>query len=240
MTTRTPEPARKRYYLVSLDVASNSGTGVFFVNEEEALVNGRRVGYHERRVPGHPHPVFVGVPPLREKPKVVIPGTGAKAVDYDGMIPVFISSRAKRLLEGIDPGAFEFAECETATRRGNPIEPYWWMDVIRWVEKFDEARSDFEWYRDRFPTAPNAQDNPSMFRLYDIHMPAGFPDEYHAFRFAHFNGKAVFDEVIVDAWRAARLTGAMFTPLQPPTKADLKRHLSFINYPYWTERSHRP
>jgi Protein of unknown function (DUF1629) len=240
MTTRSPELARKRYYLVSLDVASNSGAGVFFVNQEEALVNGRRVGYHERRIPGREHPVFVGVPPLRAKPKVVIPGTGARAVDYDGMMPVFISSRAKKLLEAIDPEAFELAECETATRRGNPIEPYWWMEVVRWVEKFDEERSVFEWYRDVFPTAPDARDNPMMSRLYDIHMPAGFPGEYHAFRFAHHNGYAVFDEVIVDAWREAGMTGAQFTPLQPPTEADFKTHLSFRNYPYWTDRSRTP
>lgn len=234
------EPARKRYYLVSLDVANNSGAGVFFVNEDEALVNGRRIGYQECRIPGHPFPVFVGVPPLREKPRVLVGGTGARAVDYDGMMPVFISNRAKKLLEGIDAEAFEFAECETATRRGNPIEPYWWMEVIRWVEKFDEERSDFEWYRDRFPATPNAHDHPLMFRLYDVHMPTGFPEAYHAFRFAHHNSYAVFDEVIVDAWREAGMTGAQFTPLQPPTKVDMKTHLSFRNYPYWTNGSRTP
>jgi hypothetical protein len=236
MTTPSPEPGRKRYYLVSLDVG-NSGSGPFFVNEDEALVNRRRIGFHERHVPGRTHPVFAGVPPLRARPKVLIPGTGARAVDYDGMSPVFLSGRAKRLLESIDPEAFEFAECETATRRGNPIEPYWWLAVVRRVEKFDEARSDFEWYHDRFPTAPGARDNPRMLRLNDIHMPADFPDEYHAFWLAHFNSYAVFDEVIVDAWREAKMTGAKFTPLQPPTKTDFKRHLSFVNYPYWTDRA---
>ena len=166
---------------------------------------------------------------------------GGNALDYyDFFKPIFISTRAKKLLEGIDPEGFEYAECETINPRGKPIESCWWMDVIRWVETFDEARSDFKWYRDSDPLAPDAQTNPSISDLYHIHMPAGFPDEYHAFWLAHYRIKFVFDEVLVDAWRKAGLTGAAFTPLQPPTDAEFRQQVRFVNYPYWTHRARQP
>lgn len=241
MTAQSSEHARKRYYLVQENRA-DTASGYSFANQEEALVDGRRVGHHEHRVPGSPHPVFVGIPRLREKPRLVILGKVQYARDYYsvGSRPVFVSTRARELLERIDPGGFEFAECTAVTRRGDSLEPYWWMDVIRWVEKFDEARSHFEWTRDRFPEAPDARNNPTMFRVYDIHMPAGFPEEYHAFWLAHYRNQAVFDDVLVDAWREAGFTGARFTPLQPPTKVDFKDHLSFVNYPYWTDKAPQP
>ena len=240
MTTSPSEPTRKRYYLVNRNMGPESG-GFSWVNKDEALVDGRLAGTHERWEPGHPHPAFVGVPPLRTKPKLVLGGSGPTNLDYyDVWKPIFISTRAKKLVEGIDPGGFEFAECETVDRQGKRIESYWWMDVIRWVETFDEARSDFAWYRDRNPAAPDAQTNPSISDLYDIRMPAGFPDEYHAFWLAHYRLKFVFDEVLVDTWRQAGLTGVHFTPLQSPTEAEFKEHSRFVNYPYWTEKARQP
>jgi uncharacterized protein DUF1629 len=238
MTTHPSEQARKRYYLVSLDMTRNSGDNLSFANREEALVNGRLAGTHEREVPGVSHPLLVGIPPLRKKPELVVGGSGRRALDYYGPSPIFVSNRAKELLEGIDPQAFEFAECETVTRRGDPIEPYWWMAVIRLVQ-FDEERSDFQWYRDAFPTAPDAQRNPTMVALNDIHMPKGFPDEYHAFWIGNYRRQFVFDEVLADPWRGAGLLGAQFTPLQPPTKAEFKHHNSFINYPIGQKRPKR-
>jgi hypothetical protein len=236
MTSRSPEQARKRYYLVRDDLTDKS-PGYEFENRSEVLVDGRLAGTHEHRVPGHPMPVLVGIPPLRGKPRLVLGGSGKRARDYYGSNPVFISSRAKRLIEGIDPDGFEFVECETVTRTGDSVEPYWWANVVRWVDKFDEARSGFEWTRDRFPDMADAQNNPSMFRLYDIRMPEGFPADSHAFWLAHYLNYAVFDEVIVDAWRAAGLTGAIFTPLQPPTQAERKLAHLFVNAPYWTEKA---
>jgi hypothetical protein len=236
VTTRSTERARKRYYLVSRHMVPESG-GLTFTNEKEALVDGRTAGTHEHWEQGHAYPIFVGVPPFREKPRLVIGGSGPTALDYyDFFKPIFISNRGKKLLEGIDPEGFEFAEFDTVNRRGKRIEPYWWMDVIRWVEKFDEERSDFRWYRDANPLAPDAHTNASASDLYDIHMPEGFPDEYHAFWFAHYRIKYVWDEVLVDAWRNAGLTGASFTPLQPPTEAEFKERFRFVNAPYWTNR----
>ncbi len=236
MSTDPSGRARKRYYLVSLDMRRNSGDNLTFVNEEEVLVNGRRSGTREREVPGLPRPLLVGLPPQRGQPRVVLGASGRKALDFYGPSQIFISNRAKELLEGIDPEAFEFAECETATRRGDPIETFWWMAVIR-VVGFDEERSDFQWYRDAFPKNRDAQSNPLMVALHDIHMPEGFPDDHHAVWVGRYQRSFVGDEVLVDAWRGAKLIGPRFTPLQPPTKAELKEHLSFVNHPYWTERA---
>lgn len=236
MPTSASVVARKRYYLVQENRA-DTASGYSFTNEDQALVNGRLAGTHEHRVPGFAHPRLLGIPHLRAKPKLVILGAARNARDYyaTGPGPVFVSTRAKKLLEQVDPDAFEFAECEAVTRRKDRIEPYWWMAVIRMVETFDEERSKFVWYRDAFPSDPNAQANPTMVRLYDIHMPRGFSEEYHAFWLGHYQLQAVFDDVLVDAWRKAGLTGALFTPLQPPAQAEFKDHNWFVNYPYWTE-----
>ncbi len=236
MAAGSPDQARKRYYLVRADRTLDTG-GLLFANREEALVDGRLAGTHERREPGYPHPLFLGVPPLRAKPKLVIGGGGSTALDYHGDRPVFISTRAKKLIEAIDPEGLEFAQCETVTPDGEPTEPYWWMAVIRWVEEFDERRSDFEWYRDSNPTAPDAQTNPSISALYDIHMPEGFPDNHHAFWFAHYRLYPVFDQVLADAWRSEGLTGLQFTPLQRPTEAEFERRARFVNHPYWAEKA---
>jgi hypothetical protein len=237
-TARSSEPARKRYYLVSRDMDPRSAG--FSFELDHALIDGRRAGTHEHTVPGRPHPLYLGVPRLREKPRVVVVGRGPTALDYYDFMPVFISTRAKKLLEGIDPGAFEFAECETVDPRGKPVESYWWMDVIRLVMEIDEERSDFVRYRDRLPLDPEAQDNPAWTDLYDLHMPDGFPGEYHAFWLAYYRSRCIFDEVLVDAWRKAGLTGARFTPLQPPTAAEFKDHVRFVTYPYWTDKLRQP
>jgi hypothetical protein len=238
MTTTPSEHARKRYYLVSRHMDSRSA-GFDFVNREEALIDGRSAGTHEHRVPGLPHPIIVGVPRFRAKPRVVVVGSGPSALDYYDFMPVFISTRAKELLEGIDPDGFEFAECETVNRRGEPVEPYWWTDVIRLVQEFDEERSDFVRSRDDLSADPEAVANRRISDLYDLHMPDGFPREYHAFWLARYRRYFVFDEVLVDAWRKGGLTGARFTPLQPPTAAEFKHHVHFVTYPYWTERAHK-
>jgi hypothetical protein len=238
MTTGSSDPARKRYYLVSRDMDPRSAG--FSFELDHALIDGRRAGTHEHTIPGRPHPVYLGVPLLREKPRVVVVGRGPTALDYYDFMPVFISTPAKELLERIDPAGFEFAECETVDRRGKPVEPYWWMEVIRLVHEIDEERSEFVRYRDRNPLDPEAQASRAISHLYDIHMPEGFPEEYHAFWLADSRPHFVFDGVLVDAWREAGLTGARFTPLQPPTAAELEHHLRFVNSPYWTNRLRQP
>jgi hypothetical protein len=168
---------------------------------------------------------------------VVVAGTGRSALDYYDFGPIFISSRAKELLSAIDPAAFEFAECETVDPKGKPAEPYWWMAVIRWVETFDEQRSHVAWYHDGHPTDPEARNNPRIEDLNELRMPEGFPGEQHAFWIAPYRRTFVWDEALVDAWRARGLTGATFTPLQQPTPAELKDRFRFINAPYWTNKA---
>lgn len=239
MTTKPSEQTGKRYYLVGQNLL-DTNTGYSFANEAEALIDGRTAGTHEYRVPGFERPVRIGIPPLREKPRLIVRGKVRDVRDYYGDRPRFVSTRAKQLVERIDPDGFEFAECETFDIRGTPIQSYWWMEAIRWVEKFDEERSVFEWTRDRFPAAPDAQNNPSIFALHEMRMSEGFPEEYHAFWLAHYQNYVVFDEVLADAWRSEGLKGAVFTPLQTPSEAEMKDHNLFVNYPYWTERAQVP
>lgn len=241
MTTKPSGQTRKRNYLASLDLTLEEGAGLWFANKAEALVNGRTSGTREVPLPGLARPVRVGMPPFREKPKLVVSGDGSvPPPDFHGRIPTFVSNRAKQLLERVDPEGFEFGETETVTETGTVMEPFWWMSVVRIVPQFDEERSDFVWYRDQYPAAPDAQSNPTMAVLNDIRMPEGFPATSHAFHLAHYRKYPVFSEDIVDAWRELGLTGAQFTPLQPPTDTDFQTHLAFVNYPYWTEKVRNP
>lgn len=241
MTTKPSEQTRTRYYLASLDMSLEQGAGLWFANEDDALVNGRTAGTRELNIPSLPYPIPVGVPPFRETPLLVVSGDGSvQPPDFYGPIPSAVSNRAKELLERIDPEGFEFAETHTVSETGRLLEPYWWMSVVRVVAKFDEERSDFVRYRDKFPAAPDAQSNPTMFVINDVRMPEDFPAANHAFQLAHYRNYPVFSEVIVDAWRERGLTGAQFTPLQPPTEVDFETHLGFVNYPYWTEKVRDP
>ena len=174
-------------------------------------------------------PVFTDRPRLRLSPR-------RRLYDFYGTGPYFVSEAARALLEGIDGAAFEFEECETIDKRGGPMASYWLMDVARLIQHFDEARSDFAtaWQRD--PDARAAAPHPAILRLNDIHMLPGFPEEWHAFRLARYGTHFIADAEIVDAWRAAGLSGAEFTPLQPPTARERRSQGRFYNFPYWSDR----
>jgi hypothetical protein len=229
---------RRRFYIVDSDLRHNPSDCVF-VNQDEALINARWQGRHAHPAPGYRLPYYVGVPELREKPKLVVGADRDELLDFYGFDRNFISSRAKILLGEIDPDGFEFVECDTVDGNGRAIDPYWIMAVIRVAPGFDEARSSFITYKERNPGDPEADANPTIEQLNDIHMPEDFPAEAHAFRFARYRTSIIADGAIVDAWRAAGLIGAVFTPLQPPMEVDMADHLSFANYPYWTQKAQR-
>lgn len=227
--------ARKRYYDVSPDMVRNP-SDLEWLNQDEALRGVNPNGRLETRVPDYRHPVHVGLPAFQVRPRIKV-GVRNQPLDIYGFDRLFISSRAKALLERIDDEAFEFASCETSSRRGLEVEPYWFVRVVRIVGRFDEARSNFVTYAQMWPDAPDAATNAAVVRLNDIRMPEDFPDRFHAFYLGRYRRHFIFDEVIVDAWRGAGLTGAFFTPLQAPRKAELKRRGSFTNYPFWETRS---
>lgn len=234
----TREP-RKRYYIFSPDLTSSGGYE--FLNQDEALIDGRTAGRHEHSVPGSNAPFCTGAPPLREKPKLMLDADGASLLDLYGQSPRFLSSRAKALLADIDPEGFEFVECETVDRKGIPLEPYWLTDAIRIVNEFDEERSSFVRYVDKFPERADHSNN-LIVALNDIYMSPNLSDSYHAFYFPRYATYFIVDDVLADAWRRMELTGVRFTPLQLPTEEEFGSHkeypdhLSFRNYPYWTNR----
>ena len=211
-----------------------------FVNEEAALVDGRRVGLREFPAPGFSVPFYAGLPPLREKPKLVVGHEQRTLLDIYGFDLRFVSTPARDLLSSIDPEGFEFAECDTVDGNGVPIEPYWMMAVVRVLDRFDEAGSSFVRYADRFPDAEGAADNPLISLLHELRMPDDHPADAHAFFLTRYRTHFIATGTLVDAWKARKLKGCIFTPLQQPTKDEFKDHLSFANYPYWTKKERSP
>jgi hypothetical protein len=235
-----PEESRKRYYIFSPDLTVAHSDHAF-VNQGEALIDGRSAGRHEHSVPGYMVPICTGVPPLRERPKLVLGAECEGLLDIYGFGPRFVSGRAKAVLSEIDPEGFEFVECDTVDAEGNSLEPYWMTDAIRLVNGFDEGRSSFRRYVDQYPENADPL-NLAIVALNDIRMSPELPESHHAFYFPSYQGYFIVDDILADAWREARLSGATLTPLQTPTQEEFGAekqypdHLSFLNYPYWTQR----
>jgi len=225
---------RKGYYQVSADMNRNP-SDFRFTNEDDVFINGRRSGTHEHWIEGYPMPLSFGIPPMREKPKLVV-GRKNKLLDAYGLWDVYISRRAKELLCTIDPDAFEFAECDTVDRRGHRIDSYWMMRIIRVVERFDEEKSDFITHVQQNPEAQDRDTNFNISALNDIYMLPDLSENYHAFYFLKYQINFIFDDILVKAWKELRLSGWTFTPLQQPTKKEMKQRGSFYNSPYWLDR----
>jgi hypothetical protein len=238
------EQKRRRYYTVSQNARLNE-YDYKFVNKADALVESifpgayTTQGSHEFVFPGHTYTLHLGLPTLRERPRIKI-GLTRKPIDIyeleSGLF--FISTRAKLLLESIDKEGFEFFECETMDRRGQPTETYWMMAVIRAVADFDRARSNFVTCRQQNPNRPDFDVNDRIFQLNDIYMPKDFNDSWHVFLIYKGTNQIIMDEVIVDAWRHNKFNSWFFTPLQPPMKNEYKRDdfWYFSNSRYWTEK----
>ena len=174
VTDNLASNARRRFYVFSPDLHWNP-SDFSWVNKDEALIDGRIGGRHEHKVEGYLGPICVGVPRLREKPKLVVGAEDDRLLDVYGFGPYYVSTKAKTLLCEIDAEGFDFVECDTVDGNGVPIEPYWMMDAIRMVHAFDESRSSFIRYVDRNPENSNPL-NPSISVLNDIHMPPDFPE----------------------------------------------------------------
>jgi hypothetical protein len=237
------EQKRKRYYTISQNARLNE-YDYDFVNEADALVPSSipgeydTGGSHQYTLPGQTYILTMGIPTLRERPKIKV-GLARKPIDvYQFGRRFFISTRAKLLLESIDREGFEFFECATMDRRGQSIESYWMMAVIRAVADFDRARSNFVTCRQQNPNRPDFDVNDRLDQLNDIYMPKDFNDSWHVFEIYKGTNQIIMDEAIVDAWRHNKFNSWFFTPLQPPMKNEYKRddYWYFSNSPYWTEK----
>ncbi len=247
LISRPVDPTRKRFYLVQTDfrrpitdmtelnLDDFKGPGWMGRNIVRHFVEKGADGY-DRYLGGG-----FGWPEITVQPKIEV-GLSSKLVDvYEISGRLYISGRAKRLLESIDGEAFDFIECNTITRHHHPVESYWLADVNRVVSKFDTDRSVFQeaWGDNIRPIPLNAVRRLSM--IYELAMNDDLPNAYHAFYLLHYMTYFIFDEVIVDTWRKGKLNGLVFSPLQPPTKKELEDSGAYLysnNYYFWEESRH--
>lgn len=221
---------RRRFYRVQPNFKHNP-SDYAFLNEDEALIDGRRVGPRAYHFASHRHPIYYGNPEMRERPKLFI-ALKRKPIDIYGFSDnIFVSSQAKSVLTGIDPDALEYSECDTINSKGEPVAPYWMTAVIRYVEDFDRERSDFITVQEAF--GPTDVDYGKAVReINDLYMKADFPNSYHAFCISHIGG-LIFDEVMVATVIQNKLKGFKFEPLQEPTPHELKTRAHFDISQYW-------
>jgi len=221
------QPGRKRFYLVGPDFNRNP-SDFKFPNRKEIRLNGNGNGRHENKIGG-----FYGLPNLVARPEFYVGKN--KPLDFYGLSSFFVSSRAKNLLAEIDPKGFEFCEADSYDRNGSSIEPYWLTAIARCVDEFDESQSDYQLCSEVSEEYAASRTKCYINSIYDIAFSSDLDDTL-AFHIPQFGYQWIFGGALVDAWRANTFTGLKFTPLQPPTKTDLKSASHFDNYLYWKER----
>lgn len=233
------DPKRRRYYLLSESLVRNP-SDYEVLNEEEMyprtspFPDGKTYpvmpGRRKFRLPGKSHDSTYGLPNFLTKPIVSVARRNKPLDIYGFHDRRLISSRAKRLLSEIDPTGFDFMECKTISRKSVQVEPYWMMSVARLVTEFDEARSAFELAKGVDGMTGDPYEGPHISHLYDIHMSSDLPQNFHVFLMSRHPLRMVFDEVLADAWRKNRFTGAEFLPLQPPTPKERSGRSAKLSY----------
>jgi hypothetical protein len=234
------EPERRRLYKVGTDPLRNP-SDYEILNKLEVYPLARSAqtgeehvtyrGARTFRLPGRTHDSTYGLPVLRAKPKVFVAMKNKPLDIYGFLTRRVVSARAKKLFDEFDPEAFDAVECETVTRRGVSVEPYWLIDIARLLDQFDEERSVFELAKGEDGLTGEPYEGPHIANLHDIRLSADFPAQHRAFVFAKHLNHMVFDGVLVDAWRARKFSGAVFEPLQHPTPAECKARPPHV--PYW-------
>lgn len=240
------DPARRRFYLVSGDVRHSSPYDI--LNEKEldaasapgwwASPQHRIKEYWGKDVEGKDkyYVLYYGVPKITIKPRIKI-GTRGPVMDvYNYGKLSFVSTRIKDILQEIDPGGFEFAECEAFTKHRVQLEPYWLMAVSRVVREFDEDNSVFREMGGRNPDPVPGNLGVGINQLYELRMNQDFSKDIHAFYLLKYSTYFIFDEVIVDRFRAEKIRALNFSPLQPQTKQEENQnHYAYDNADYFEE-----
>lgn len=217
------DSAPRRFYVFKPDFRYNP-SDFEFSNEAEALVNGTNyLGVHEVSVPGYLHPQKFGLPKLLATPHLILGEQRKELLDIYGFSTQFISDRAKRLLESLDPEAFEFAQCEAVDWLGRPLSPYWLARVVRVFDRFDEERSNFITYRERNPDDPEKDVNPAISELNTLVMLDDFPTSAHVFYLARYQHDFIVDKAFVERWIQSGFKGAKFSPLQYLTESEMSQ-----------------
>jgi hypothetical protein len=241
------DPERKRYYFAASDLQKVGDYKV--LNEGWLNENGGHTSLYPKtgqiRIPAGKNVLGedaffdyrIGLIARDETPRIKV-SLKKKPIDIYGACtpygPFFISTRAKQLFERLDPDAFAFVPCETTTRRTLEVEPYWMCVINRVVPEFDEEKSIFiNECQDQSKLVTGRCTSLSASTAFDIHMKPDMSDSYQAFSLMQFGSYFIFSEVIVDAWRAAKMTGLNFTPLQTPTKKEARSSARFLTWMYY-------
>lgn len=191
------------------------------------------------RIP-HPYgkyPFSCGLPLYSGKPKVRVGLKSNPPLDaYSQGDPKFISPRARHLFDQIDPEAFEYLECDTQDRNHRHLDSYWCTSIKRMVIEFDDVNSKYLTVaEDMILEDPTSNQN--IRAMYELEIP-DLPDDIHAFYISRMPGQMIFDNVLVDAWRAAGFTGLGFIALQEPDDDEYSEMggLTSYNRLYWTKK----
>ncbi len=188
-------------------------------------------GYKRR---GIVHPIRHGLPRFKEIPRVKV-AVKNKPADFYGFRRWVLSTRAKELLESMDPEAFDFVRCETTTSTRNTVDDYWLGSVRRIITDFDKAASKFEFYgREQDVVTDEWIFNYAIRDLYELTLHPGDEGKL-AFYLRDYDTYPIFDGQLVDAIRKKKLRGLAFSPLQWPDKGDV-RTVYISNHSYWKER----
>lgn len=231
---------RPRFY--ELDLEPRVSPIYEFVNEDRAFIHRNRSGSHRVELPGTNFGYTVGVPTFAERASFIL-GSRTKTgepLDFYGMAGFsLISSRFKALIDAIDPGAIEAAQCDTRNTKDEPLPPYWWIDVVRVLDGVvDEERSMLKYRTESAFASGTETDKLLYMTLQDVVFRPEVVDAAQLFRILRYRARPVVGQQLADAIRAAGLTGVFLTPLQPPLPDETRDHLAFGNYPYWTNKGY--
>jgi hypothetical protein len=120
----------------------------------------------------------------------------------------FVSGRAKRVFESIDPTAFEFLWCDTQLADGSPTPEYWLCKVLPALDAVDEENSKLT-----IRTEPNGHRYYSFGLQPNLVFKPEVIGERHIFALAYSPRKIVCDEYVKSACKALKLTGLSFCHL---------------------------
>jgi Protein of unknown function (DUF1629) len=173
------------------------------LNEETMLPGG--MGLSECYIPSRRgFPQFVEAPRLQLDKRFV-----AAKRDFSVFKAIwFVSGRAKRVFESIDPTAFEFCRCDTELAGGSSGPEYWLCKVLPALDAVDEQKSKLT-----IRTEPNGNRYYSFGGGTSLVFKPEVIGGHHIFALAYSLSKVVCDEAFKDACEAEKLTGLLFRRL---------------------------
>ena len=235
------DPKRKRYYLMSKDwgdFPDDVIKGIEFENRNSAFTADN---IQEYRMRDSRRKYRTGDTVLLEPPRLTIPDREADLLDvYDADLMKFIvSERFKAILADIDPDGIQTWPAVTKTRDGRDGPRYWILEPTRRLDCVDEERSDITHITEaRDINTGEMLPTIGYSDLNNVFMNESQVGMAHIFQLL-LKSVLIIDEAIVDAYRAAGLKGALFTPLQPRMPEEDREAAGYENSRYWVMRGYK-